>query len=461
MRESAPMASGEHHEYKNRARLGLAVGLCLLLLTALAAGLTIYRLNRITNRVAHSMDIDSALSDLETNLDDVGRARAGYMASGDQASYEQYQAAAAQTQQRLERVRELLANFPEHKHSFEQVQVLTGRRLAINAQAVEARRAGQSPSLADVTAQLVAVGNDLSGLLREMESHEEAFTRERKTTSDRLFFVTQFILAWAFAISIGLLYWNFRLLRMDLAERQRGESALRESRDSLRALSTRLMQVQDEERRRLSRELHDSLGQSLVLAKMNISSLSDHAIPDGVLDESLKYLDQSIAETRTISYLLHPPLLDDIGFASAAEWLVEGFAERSSIQAEIHIPKRPPRLPHSFELTLFRVLQECLTNIHRHSKASRADVSFSVSDREAILTVRDYGKGMTGNVLSKVKTGDHHGGVGLAGMRERVLEQGGVMEIFSDGTGTAVVVRIPLAELAAQDHYAVPSPPPA
>jgi signal transduction histidine kinase len=247
-----------------------------------------------------------------------------------------------------------------------------------------------------------------------------------------------------------MLYWNYRILRAELVEIERAERASQESQESLRQLSARLLQVQDGERRRISRELHDSLGQSLVLAKMNLAPLAENKMLGEIIGQSLKYLDQSIAETRTISYLLHPPLLDDIGFASAAEWLVEGFAQRSGIEAKIKVSDRDVRLPHSVELTLFRVLQECLTNIHRHSGAVRADVTYDLKPREAMLKVRDYGKGMASDILARFRDGNSHDGVGLAGMRERVYEQGGRLEITSDGGGTAVTVRLPLAAGAAQ-----------
>jgi signal transduction histidine kinase len=443
-------------ESASRARLGLLVGLCLLLFTAVAAGVTIFQLDRTANRVAHSMDIEIALSDLDSSLGAVGRARAIYVELGDDASYAKYQEAAAQVPRQLDYISSLEQGIPAHQESLTQLKELSQHRLSINAQAVEARKAGQPTSLSDTTSQIVAVSNELSALLREMELHEEQFTRQRETTSNRLFLTAQIILACAFVIALSLLYWNYRVLRMELAERREAEKAVRESRDSLRQLSARLMQVQDEERRRFSRELHDSLGQSLVLAKMNLASVAENKMLGGLVDEALKYLDQSIAETRTISYLLHPPLLDDVGFASAAEWLVQGFAERSGINAKVYIPERTARLAHGIELALFRVLQECLTNIHRHSAAQRADVWYEISDGDAVLKVHDYGKGMGDGVLANVQNGIRPSGVGLAGMRERVREQGGHIEIFSDANGTEVVVSIPVADGEAQRNAKPP-----
>jgi len=436
----------------NRARAGLVVGLALLISCAAAAGYTIFQLHRTATRVARSIDTEVALSDLESNLAAVGRARSSYVASGNDASYAAYQSAAAKIPLSLERIRSLEQGIPAHGDFYAQVKALTDRRLDINAQAVEARRSGQPTSLSDVTAEIVAVGNDLGALLRNMESHERDFTRERQAASNRMFLTIQLILLCAFIISIGLLYGSYRLLGAELAEKEIAEKAARESRDSLHQLSARLLQVQDEERRRLSRELHDSLGQTLVLAKMNLNSLADNKMLGGLIDESVKYLDQSIAETRTISYLLHPPLLDDVGFASAAEWLVEGFAQRSGIQVQINISDRKARLPHSIELALFRILQECLTNIHRHSRALRAEVYFALNPREATLTVRDFGGGMTKDVLEYFRNGKSHSSVGLAGMRERVREQGGHIEIASDGSGTTITVDMPVAVAEAHNH---------
>jgi signal transduction histidine kinase len=436
----------------NRARAGLVIGLALLISCAAAAGYTIFQLHQTATRVARSIDTEEALSDLESNLAAVGRARSSYIASGDDASYTAYQSAAAKIPSDLERIRSLEQGISAHGDFYAQVKALSDRRLSINTQAVEARRSGQPTSLSEVTAEIVGVSNDLGALLRKMESHEQDFTRERQAASNRMFLTIQLILLCAFIISIGLLYGSYRLLGAELAEKELAEKAARESRDSLHQLSVRLLQVQDEERRRLSRELHDSLGQTLVLAKMNLSSLAENKMLGGLIDESVKYLDQSIAETRTISYLLHPPLLDDVGFASAAEWLVEGFAQRSGIQVQINISDRKARLPHSIELALFRILQECLTNIHRHSRALRAEVHFALSPREAMLKVSDFGSGMTKDVLEHFRNGKSQSSVGLAGMRERVREEGGHIEIASDGSGTTITVDMPVAVAEAHNR---------
>ena len=160
----------------------------------------------------------------------------------------------------------------------------------------------------------------------------------------------------------------------------------------------------------------------------------------------MELLDQSIAETRTISHLLHPPLLDEAGFSSAAKWYLEGFAQRSGIEVKIDLPENLERLPKAIELGLFRVLQESLTNIHRHSGSSRAEVSLKVFPEKVVLEVRDFGKGIPPRLLESFRTRGISSGVGLAGMRERVRELGGRLEIQAKSPGSLVSVALPLTE---------------
>ena len=152
----------------------------------------------------------------------------------------------------------------------------------------------------------------------------------------------------------------------------------RDSEDSLRRLTGRLLQLQDAERRKFSRELHDSLGQYLAGVKMTLEMFATRH-EETLLAEAIQLLDQAMAETRTISHLLHPPLLDEAGLSSAARWYLEGFAQRSGIEIKIDLPDNVGRLPKPVALGLFRVLQESLTNIHRHSESTKADVVLTLS----------------------------------------------------------------------------------
>jgi two-component system, NarL family, sensor kinase len=283
--------------------------------------------------------------------------------------------------------------------------------------------------------------------MQKMMQEERALLAQRREISGSLFAATLGILLAAFVLAILLFWIHFRLLDKELRERQRME-------DSARRLSGRILQLQDEERRKFSRELHDSLGQLLAMAKMHLSALLEKNPQDELLAEIDDLLAQSVTETRTISHLLHPPLLDEIGLASAVRWYAEGFAQRSGIQVAVEIPEDLGRLPRPAELALFRVLQESLTNIHRHSKSSRAEVSLRCVGDAAVLRIRDYGKGMSRDTLQNfLKTGTRVG-VGLAGMRERIREQGGAFEVQSDETGTTVSVTIPIAAEIASNPLA-------
>jgi signal transduction histidine kinase len=253
-------------------------------------------------------------------------------------------------------------------------------------------------------------------------------------------------------------------LRESVTERIRAEKALRENEiqlrlaneklesvvqkrtASLRHLSAKLMRAQDEEHRRIARNLHDSLGQYLTSIKMNLESLSrsDSLDKDEVLSSALESVERSIAETRTLSCLLHPPLLDEVGFASAARWYTDEFAKRSGIKVKLDLPEGADRLPKLVRIALFRILQESLTNVHRHSGSPAVEISLKASEHQAVFTVRDFGRGMPAELIQGSQTNGDHFGVGLSGMRERVNDLGGNFEIQSGGDGTAIRVSIPL-----------------
>ena len=218
----------------------------------------------------------------------------------------------------------------------------------------------------------------------------------------------------------------------------------------LRKLSARLLQIQDEERRRIARELHDSVGQLLAAISMNISKVSREnaklsTSAASAVSENMKLVEQVSNEIRTLSHLLHPPLLDEIGLLSALKWYIEGFSERSKIKVTADMPSDLERLPRDVELSLFRIVQECLTNIHRHSGSLTAFVRLARSGHGVTLEVKDEGRGFSPHGESIVSGGETPG-VGLRGMRERVRQLGGQLEITSNGTGTRVLAQLPLAE---------------
>lgn len=213
--------------------------------------------------------------------------------------------------------------------------------------------------------------------------------------------------------------------------------------------AARLQTMQDEERRRLARELHDSVGQTLAALSMNIgiAQAQSHKLDTlgaRAVSENAHLVDQVSREIRTISHLLHPPLLDVAGLASALRWYVDGFSERSHIKVDLEIPKDFGRLPDEMEIAIFRIVQECLTNIHRHSASPTATIRLIQEGDRLTIQVQDHGKGIP---LEKqralIESG--LGGVGFAGMRERLRQLGGTLEIRSEGRGTLVGATLRVA----------------
>ena len=241
-------------------------------------------------------------------------------------------------------------------------------------------------------------------------------------------------------------------LATEVAEKRSAEKRLAISERSLRGLSLRLLRMQDEERRRIGRDLHDSLGQYLAVLKMNLDSLESvlNSGSNGTgrdVAQCARLAGDAIKELRTISYLLYPPMLEEMGLKSAIPWYLDGFSKRSNIQTTFVADPEFGRLPAEVELALFRILQESLTNVHRHSGSSTATIRLSMEDGTALLEVRDMGKGIPLTLLEQSNE-DWMGslGVGLRGMNERMRQLGGKLEVSSTESGTVVVASVPVGE---------------
>jgi len=224
----------------------------------------------------------------------------------------------------------------------------------------------------------------------------------------------------------------------------------------LRVLSGRLLTIRDEERRRWARELHDSVGQLLVGITMNLSILQRQLDGAGPIDakflsESMHLTNEALQEIRTLSYLLHPPMLDEVGLASALRWFASGFTKRSQIEIDLEIPESLGRFPRDLEIAAFRIVQETLTNVHRHSGSSTAKINIWRSTNQLRLKVEDQGKGMILPAFGKDDRENAILGVGISGIRERVRQLGGQMQIRSGEWGTAVEVVFPLEESELND----------
>lgn len=236
-------------------------------------------------------------------------------------------------------------------------------------------------------------------------------------------------------------------VKLRTRELEEKNHALLDQTEIVRQLSGRLLRMQDEERRRIARDLHDSAGQILAALQMNLIPIEYQAekLNAGFgksIRDSVDLVQQLSNELRTVSYLLHPPLLDEAGLPSALRWYVEGFAERSKIEVELELAPDLGRLSANMEMTIFRIVQECLTNVHRHSGSKKASIHLSRSLQKVSLEIQDFGKGIPGTNAATGEKVRH--GVGIQGMRERVRQLNGEFDVRSNGKGTIVTASLPL-----------------
>lgn len=232
-------------------------------------------------------------------------------------------------------------------------------------------------------------------------------------------------------------------------EINRDITSRKDAEEALRNLSARLLQLQDEERRRIARELHDSTGQSLAALVIHLSAVSARisqidAAAAEMLREAIDLSQKASDETRTLSYLLYPPTLDHAGLRSALEWYIDGFTQRSKVKVELDVSIGRERLAEIVERTLFRIVQESLTNIFRHSGSDTASVRISRQAGIVRLEVADNGKGIPDDVLAALNSSGGQLGVGIRGMRERIRQLGGWLQVKSQPGGTTIISSLPV-----------------
>jgi PAS domain S-box-containing protein len=253
-----------------------------------------------------------------------------------------------------------------------------------------------------------------------------------------------------------------RNLQDEVTARIQAEKRLQKSEQSLRKLSAHLLRSQDEERRRIGRDLHDSLGQYLAILKMNLDSLySTLKLTDAEefqFSQCSRLAEDAIKEVRTLSYLLYPPMLEELGLKSAIPWYLEGFSKRSRIETKFEMTPDFPRLSRDVELTLFRILQEALTNVHRHAVSKLAIVRLRHQDGNAVMEVEDQGKGFPDRIVTGFTDGlPGNLGVGLRGMDERTRQLGGRLELVRASNAGAVVRAVIPAQTVAAIPVVVPN----
>jgi signal transduction histidine kinase len=235
----------------------------------------------------------------------------------------------------------------------------------------------------------------------------------------------------------------------DISARKAAERELEASATQMQTLAARLMHVQDDERRRIARMLHETTAQDLAALKMLLARLgrTSGALSEddrSLLDGSVELAERAMTEVRTLSYLLHPPSLDESGLVSAIRWYAQGFSDRSGIAIDLDLPADYERLSQDVEIALFRVIQEALINIHRHAQSATATISLRVGGECLTLDIQDCGVGMPADQVSRSMSAAGAVGVGIPGMRERLKQLGASFEIRSDAQGTLVRAVLPL-----------------
>lgn len=426
----------------------------LLVVIAVAGDLTTSRYASSEDWVTHTQQVSTWLIRLRSDLASAEAARLAFVSSRDPVELPLYDESARRVPLDLSRLRLLTADNGVQQQRIDRLRPLIEQRLGLLSESIDlakANSAGQQAAQEKLTLSGAGLTQELQRILDKGQADEEALLQQRETISNQTYEWERGILAGAFTLTIFILAATFWTLLMELKERRQAEEVVRQ-------LSGRLLKVQDEERRRIARELHDSLGQLLTSIKMNLDHLLSHEPPAAVQREMMEtcvdLAQESIDETRTISYLLHPPLLDEFGFASAAKWYIDGFVKRSRIEVKFDIASRFERMPEEIELALFRVLQESLTNIHRHSGSSTAEIVAERLPGHVQLRITDHGRGISTELLTKFRRTRGGVGVGLAGMRERIEELGGKLDIQSEAHRTVLQVSIPVPEGKLRDENA-------
>jgi signal transduction histidine kinase len=422
-----------------KAKIAFALALLLLSVSGIAAGIAIARLYRAETQVRHTYDVEVAIGDMEASLTEAGRTRVAYVDSGTSGTLENFDQSLTSVAAALARIRKLTSDNPAQQELCNLLEANANQRVTPSLASVDLRRLNKSDPQKQLqfTFEVAKAAFDTAAITRHMRQNEDRLLEQRSHLSELLLKTLPRILFVSFLVSGGMFWLHYHLLNRELRERRNAETQLRQ-------LSLELMRVQDEEHRRFARELHDGLGQSLAAAKMMLESRPPRSAGETKIAEVSDLLGDVLSQTRTISHLFHPPFLDEIGFASAAQWLIEGYAQRMSVEVSADILRSDERLPRSLEFTLFRVLQEALNNIQRHTKTPKVEVSVRTEGDLVTLRVKDYGPGIPNKTLAALRSNHKQAGVGLTAMIERVKEQGGQLEVRSEETGTEIIVTIPL-----------------
>lgn len=410
--------------------------LVLLVLTAIVADKIAASYRRSATAVTHTREVELNVSRTRLSL-----ARAEVILLEQQIPEDKrrqdYENQLRQTQSQLDQVRALTADNPRHRESLD----------TLAREVNELKDGVETIFVTTPTAEALAFADSQFGRadeqLQKMRIEEESLLAARIELSETEYrrMLTFFRACFGFA-ALVLLWSSFDILRQT-ARTARAEKLVT-------SLNVRLQNAHDEEGKRIGRDLHDSVGQLLAAARMAASRIEvSQDLRDDVREQAqlaTQATEEAIREVRTISYLLHPPMLDELGFAAAAEWFVKGFSERSGIAVNLDLPSDMPKLRPEVALALFRALQVGLSNVHRHSGSKSASVGLIRSSGAVHLEICDCGGGMSTERLELVQRSPAAAGVGLGGLKERVTQLGGELEIASDANGTRLRVHLPVTD---------------
>ncbi len=428
----------------------LALSLVLLTAAGILAFATLQRMTTSRQLALHSYLVRAKLKDLQTQLQETRAELEMFGLSGDQNHVSEAGHEAQQELRDVSELESLTANNPTQQKRLAEVRGDLQQESAELENCEHGTDCGSAPAKSVLAARLSQRMQRMEELVRNVEADEDQLLNVNLSGWQRLLNRMIIALGLTFALALLLLLYNIHLLLGKLDRGREQEEREKSNAESFRLLSARILELQDVERRKIARELHDSVGQFLAGMKLNLGRLQrremDVRSPDYLLiAETMELTDRAILEVRTISHLLHPPLLDELGFHSAARWLAEGFSKRSGIEVDLQLQEVTERLPREVELAMFRVLQESLTNVHRHAKAKHVDVVLTYTPEVARLAIHDDGRGLTRETLQNFRAGQA-GGIGLAGMRERLFELGGTLEVESNLSGTTIQAVLPMVE---------------
>jgi len=427
------------------------LGVLLLLILGFGADRVARRLAASEQWVSHTYEVQSAINQLRADVLLMESARLRYIFGGASGRLAQCRQTMSALPVDLQVLQDLTRDNPVEQQRIQQLRPVIQARIALIQESLALREDGKPDGERQlaITAAGGEAADQIASLLNAMDGEEDSLLRSREVISQGTYTEARVVLIVAFTAAMALLLVTFRQVVVQLRDRLRAEQAVR-------ALSGRLLQLQDAERRKVARDLHDSIGQYFAGLAMTLDMLKQPDLPQArrekLFADCADMVQQGAAETRTLSHLLHPPLLDEAGFASAAKWYVDGYRERSKIDVTLELPSTSERLPKEVELALFRVLQEGLTNIHRHSGSGSATVRMADSSGQVTLVMQDFGKGIPEAMLDQFRKTSTGSGIGLAGMKERIAELGGTLEIESGRQGTTLRVSVPLSGSTARGN---------